>query len=97
MKIENNPNVSKAMSIYNKNKNEKVQKSKALNQQNDKLDISKKAKDYKVAMEAFNNLPDTREEKVGEIKQKLQNNSYNVSGEEIADKIIESVMIDKKI
>ncbi|AOY75640.1 flagellar biosynthesis anti-sigma factor FlgM [Clostridium formicaceticum] len=96
MKIHNNPNINKVMKLYNKacQETEKIMETQ---QKKDKLDISDKAKEFQVAMKAFKNLPETRQEKVKVLKESIQNNSYNVSGKEIADKMMEGIMLDKKI
>ncbi len=97
MKIFNNSNINKAMQIYNKKSTEKLDKTKNVNGPKDELELSTKAKEYQIAIKAFNKLPEIREDLVNDLKSKIQQGSYNVSGEEIADKIIESAMIDKKI
>jgi len=97
MKIFNNPNVNKAMQIYNNKATGKVNNSKGVEVPKDELQLSNKAKEYQTAMKAFKNLPEVREELVNDLKNQIKQGSYNVTGEEIADKIIESVIIDRKI
>ncbi len=97
MKIYNNSNVSKAMRIYNKTATKKTDNVKDVKETEDKLQLSEKAKEFQVAMKAFKNLPEIREDLVNELKDKIQQGTYNVTGEEVADKIIESAIIDKKI
>ncbi|MCC5910838.1 MAG: flagellar biosynthesis anti-sigma factor FlgM [Clostridiaceae bacterium] len=96
MKIFNNPNITKIMKTYNKN-NKPTEKVKEIEGTKDKIEISPKAKEFQVAMQAFKQLPATREDKVAEIKQQIESGSYNVSGKEVVDKIIEGIMMDKKI
>lgn len=97
MKIFNNPHITKAMKIYNKANNKTAENTKGINKPSDKLELSDKAKEFQIAMRAFKNLPEVREEKVKELKGKIQQGTYNVSGKEIADKMIDSLLIDKKI
>lgn len=97
MKISNNPNINKAMKIYNRTKTRKVENAKSIEGPKDELQLSNKAKEYQVAIKAFKNLPEIREDLVNELKDKIRQGTYNVTGEEIADKIIESAIIDKKI
>jgi len=97
MKIFNNPNINKAMQIYNNKATEKINKSQKLEGPKDELQLSNKAKEYQAAMKAFKNLPEVREDLVNDLKNAIKQGSYNVSGKEIADKIIESVIIDRKI
>ena len=97
MKIINNPNIAKAMQVYNKLNNNSSEKVCGVELPKDQLELSTKAKEFQVALKAFKELPEVREAKVNEIKEKLQQGSYNVSGQEIAEKIFQSIMIDKKI
>ncbi len=97
MKIYNNPNITKAMQVYNKSNNSSGQKVNGVELPKDQLQLSTKAKEFQVALKAFKELPEIREEKVNEIKDRLQQGSYNVSGQEIAEKIFDSILIDKKI
>ncbi|WP_026479005.1 flagellar biosynthesis anti-sigma factor FlgM [Alkaliphilus transvaalensis] len=98
MKIHNNHSIAKAMKVYNtSNKNNNVEAGQKVQQAKDQLELSENAKEFQVAMKAFKNLPEVREEKIKELKEKIQQGSYTVSGKEVADKIIESLQIDKKI
>jgi len=97
MKIFNNPNINKAMQIYNNKATEKINNTKGVEAPKDELQLSNKAKEYQIAMKAFKNLPEVREDLVRDLKNQIKQGSYNVKGGEIADKIIESVIIDRKI
>lgn len=97
MKIFNNPNVNKAMQIYGQKSTENVKNAKEVKGPKDELELSTRGRDYQIAMKAFKNLPEVRQDLVDELKAKISQGNYNVSGSEIADKIIESVIIDKKI
>ena len=97
MKIFNHSNVNKAMQIYNNKSTEKLKKSKEVEGPKDEIQLSDKAKEYQIAMRAFKNLPETRENLVNDLRNQISQGSYSVSGEEIADKIVASVLIDKKI
>ncbi|ABW20054.1 flagellar biosynthesis anti-sigma factor FlgM [Alkaliphilus oremlandii] len=97
MKIFNHSNVNKAMQIYNNKSTEKLKKSKEVEGPKDEIQLSDKAREYQIAMKAFKSLPETRENLVNELRNQITQGSYSVSGEEIADKIVASVLIDKKI
>ena len=56
----------------------------------DKLEISQIGKDYQIAKNAVAAAPDVRADKVNAIKQQLASGTYNVSMEEVADKLINS-------
>ncbi len=97
MKIYNNPNVTKAMNIYNSSKKNSTEATTKINQAKDQLQLSENAKEFQIAMKAFKDLPDIRESKVSELRQKIQQGTYNVSGKEVADKILANLHIDQKI
>ncbi|HZK57322.1 MAG TPA: flagellar biosynthesis anti-sigma factor FlgM [Clostridia bacterium] len=97
MKIFNNSNINKIIQVYGKTKTKKVDNTENVEAPKDELQLSNKAKEYQIAMKAFKNLPEIREDLVNELKDKIQQGTYNVTGGEIADKIIESAIIDKKI
>ncbi len=54
----------------------------------DALQLSQTGKDIQVAKQAVKDAPDVREDKVNEMKSKLASGTYNVSGEELADKLV---------
>ena len=85
------------MQIYNNKSTEKLKKSKEVEGPKDEIQLSDKAREYQIAMKAFKSLPETRENLVNELRNQISQGSYSVSGEEIADKIVASVLIDKKI
>lgn len=63
-------------------------KKAAGSEKKDKVNVSTRAKEFQIALKAAMSSPSVREDKVNDIKNKINNNSYNVSSEDIADKII---------
>ncbi len=57
-------------------------------QKKDAVEISQFAKDYQVAKNAVAEASDIREDKVEGIKEALASGTYNVSSQEIAEKIV---------
>ncbi|MDD6733017.1 MAG: flagellar biosynthesis anti-sigma factor FlgM [Lachnospiraceae bacterium] len=55
----------------------------------DKLQISAQGKDIQTAKQAVRMSPDIRESVIAPIRAQLQNGTYDVSNEAIADKMIE--------
>ena len=53
----------------------------------EKVSISSISRDVKLAKKAIEELPDVREERVRELKDQIEQGTYNVSGEKIAEKI----------
>lgn len=69
-------------------------KSKAVSSyasQDDKYEISDAAKSYSVAKSAVAKASDVRMDKVADIKARMAAGTYNVSAEEVADKILENM------
>lgn len=60
----------------------------------EKVDLSTRARDIQQARNALSKVPDVREEKVREIKNQVENGKYNVSGEEIAGKMVGESIVD---
>ena len=54
----------------------------------DKLEISNAAKSYQTAKSAVNAAEDVRMDKVEALRAQFANRTYNVSSEDVADKII---------
>ncbi len=83
--------------IYGKgNKVERINSSKSVPSKKDVVSLSSQAKDYQTAINALKNVPDIRRDKVLEIQKKFETGQYNVSGREIAESIIKSI-IDRKV
>lgn len=59
------------------------------NNGNDQIEISQSGKDYQIAKQALADIDDVRVDIVEGIKEKIQNGSYQVSGDEFAAKVIE--------
>lgn len=86
MRINSYQNVS---NIYQANSTQQIAKT-SRSTKSDKLEISQMGKDYQVAKAAVANTPDVRMDKVNEIKERMEAGTYNVSSEEVANKLLES-------
>lgn len=73
--------------LYQTNKTKKISKSNETDKR-DQFEISQSAKDYQVAKKALSQTPDIREDKVADIKNAMASGTYNVSAQEIADKMV---------
>jgi negative regulator of flagellin synthesis FlgM len=56
----------------------------------DQLEISRTAKDYQIAKQAVSGTQNIRNDKVNDIKNRIESGNYNISMEEVADKMVES-------
>lgn len=54
----------------------------------DKVSLSSSAKDMKIASEAVAAAPEVRQEKVYEVKAAVDNGTYQINAEKIADKMM---------
>lgn len=55
----------------------------------DKVEISQVGKEYQIAKAAVAQADDVREDKIAEIKARMNAGTYNVSGMDFANKIVE--------
>lgn len=79
--------ISKASQLYQATKPKKVSEVKKADGR-DKYEVSKSAKDYQTAKDAVKSAPDIREDKVRDIKEALTSGTYNISAQEMADKMV---------
>ena len=83
MKISNLFNTT---NLYNKS----VKNNKKIDRNENKKDtfvVSDKARDFQTVLKAVSSSSDIREEKINTIMKKMEEKSYNVSAEDIADKL----------
>ncbi len=95
MKIDTGE-ISQLLSNYDK-KSQSQKTDKQGNELKDKLAVSDEALQVQKGRQAYEQLPDVREDKVAELKQQVRSGNYDVSGEEVAEKMIEEAIIDKKV
>jgi len=91
--------VSKIYKSLSSERNKNVKEASRVNGKRDQLSVSQKAKDYQIVLKgikALNDIPDIREAKVNEIKEKMDKGIYDVDGKDIAEKILSS-HFDKRI
>lgn len=75
--------------LYQSTKTKSVDRSKEVSKR-DAYEISQSAKDYQVAKNAIAESSDVREDRVAEMKEALASGTYNVSSQEIAEKMVSS-------
>ncbi len=87
---------SKIMGIYNKQKKvANEDKTKKTEAKKDLVSLSNEAKDYQTALKALRACPDIRQEKIKEIEKKYVSGTYDISGKDIADKMVKSFWDEK--
>lgn len=80
---------NKVAQLYQSSNTKKAVKVNGL-EASDQVEISRIGKEYQVAKQAIAGTPDVRMDKVNEIKRRMESGTYNVTMEEVADKILSS-------
>ena len=80
--------IAQAQQMFNLNKTTATTRTMPSNF-SDKLQISMVGKDIQTAKNALANAPEIREDLVASIKERYQSGTYDVSGREFADKIVD--------
>lgn len=66
----------------------RVGKTSGLNMGTDEFTISSESRDFRAVFEAVSKLPDIREDKVNDIKARMDSGRYNVSSMDTARKML---------
>lgn len=86
---------NKISQLYNTSKINKMEKSKEASR-SDQLEISQTGKAIQTAKNALKNTPDIRQDKVNDIKKRIETGTYKVTMEEVVDKLVDNYF-DKTI
>lgn len=82
-------NVGSITGVYTNDKRiSRVESTNKISPASDDVKISNVGKDYAIAMNALRDVPDIRMDRVNELSAKIASGEYNVSGEDIASKIL---------
>lgn len=81
--------VNNQINVYNATKST-GQTTKSAKKQ-DALSVSSVARECQTAYQALKEVPDIREEKVADIKARIKSGTYNVSAEEVSEKIMSQI------
>lgn len=79
--------INRVSQLYQVNSTKKVAKANST-EKFDSVQISQMGKDYQVAKAAVAATPDVRTDLVADIKTRMQNGTYDVSMEMLADKLL---------
>ena len=75
--------------LYQANKTTRTSAAKNVNAPRDQVHISSAGKDFQIAKQAVANASDIREDKVAELKNKVDSGSYQVDAGDFAGKLLE--------
>ncbi|NLD49161.1 MAG: flagellar biosynthesis anti-sigma factor FlgM [Clostridiaceae bacterium] len=77
---------------YNNKKSvNKTERNNNVTSKKDVVSISNRAKDYQTVMKAIKDVPDIRQDKVEELRDKYESGKYDVDESKIADRILKSL------
>ena len=99
MRIDNNM-MSGMDTLAQTSRKKNVEKVSANDKQNssvvesDEVSISEKGKDVSEMTRTLKEMPDVRADKVADLKERIANGTYNISGKDIASKIINTALED---
>lgn len=86
MKINGVSNIQKVMNAYKTNK---AQNTNKVSLKEDKIEISQKGKNYQLAMDSLKNVEDIRQDKVNDIKIRIENGTYTIDKHKLAKSMIQ--------
>ena len=75
--------------LYKANKTTKTQSAKGIAMGRDEVQISSFGRDFQIAKQAVAEASDIREEKVSELKTRVQSGNYSVDSGDFASKLLE--------
>jgi len=93
MKIHNIPGILKA---YNQKKTQPTSKTHGVEGKRDEMQVSNEAQVMSKILQTAKNAPEIREEKVNQLKNAIKQGTYNVSTEDLAEKMLNGILFDKK-
>ena len=83
-------NIMQVQQMYQKNTSKTKKNSSTTCSFADQVEISKTGKDIQIAKTALEQTDDIRAELVAPLKESIQNGTYNVSDEDLAEKLLAS-------
>ena len=75
--------------LYQTQSTSKVKSTNTVSKPRDQVQISQTGRDYQVAKQAVANASDVREDKVAELKSKIDSGNYDVDTDDFASKLLE--------
>ena len=79
---------SQIQQVYGAGKVNRTAKTQKANNVSDTVKISSIGKDIQIAKQAVKEAPDVREDVTARLKKAIQDGTYDVSGEDFADKLL---------
>lgn len=79
---------NKVSQVYQANSTKKLAKTNNTGKTSDSFEISQAGKDFQIAKQSVASVPDVRTDLVNSIKQRMNEGTYNVSDEDLANKLL---------
>ncbi len=88
----NQGRIGQIMKVYNQNtkvsQNAKPEKTQGLMGKKDQLTLSNEGQTFQKVLSAMEQLPDIREDKVKDVKQRVDSGTYQIDNEKVAEKMM---------
>jgi flagellar biosynthesis anti-sigma factor FlgM len=100
MKISDNKppqditNTTKNTSVQEKVVQLKVGNRKDIEPLEEKVTLSKKARDIEKIQDILRKIPDVREDRVAHLKKKITSGEYKVNGKDVADQMLREFLLE---
>ena len=75
--------------LYNREKTQKVQNTKQMSTGRDEVQFSSMGRVFQIAKQAVADASDIREDRVAQLKERLDSGNYNVDMNDFANKLLE--------
>ena len=82
--------MSKVSQLYQSNTTKKVAKTESA-RRTDRVEISRAGMEFQIAQQAVHAAPDIREDKVQALKEQMQAGTYNISMDDLAEKLLNGI------
>jgi len=83
--------------VYNKTAGVKKVNTEKTTKETDQVKISEKAIEFQFSLQKIKDVEEIRLGKVEDIRSRIKAGTYEIDGDKIAEKILESINFDKKI
>lgn len=89
--------IQNILKTYSENKSVKNAKFEKVGsaQQKDQVVLSSQAQEFAQTLQKIKNMPEVREDKVQEISERIHSGNYNISAQDVAEKMVGRCIADK--
>ena len=98
--VDNNPSVkleTYVKNVENRRKDNNATQANPVGVKGDKVVLSSLAKEIRDIKKLVDSIPDIREKKIEEIKEKIENGSYKIDSNKVAFKLIKESLLNNEL